>query len=144
MRMAESIHTLCSIELPAALESLPGFTAGITECAREAGFGEHKLSAMELALEETIVNIIKYSSSSPDSVITATCGTDDRDVFYITIIDSGPPFDPLKKDRPDTSAGIDDRPVGGLGIFFIKEMTDGVTYTREAGKNILTIKMKKQ
>lgn len=143
MRMAENIHTLCSIELPAALDSLPGFADRVTKCAREAGFGGHKLSAMELALEEAIVNIIKYSSSSPDSVIIVTCGIDDRDAFYITIIDSGPPFDPLKRDTPDTRAGIDDRPVGGLGIFFIKEMTDGVTYTREAGKNILTIEMKR-
>jgi anti-sigma regulatory factor (Ser/Thr protein kinase) len=139
--MAENIHTLCSIELPAVLDSLPGFADGVTRCAREAGFGEHKLSAIELALEEAIVNIIKYSSSSPDSVITATCGTDNSGVFYITIIDSGPPFDPLKKGTPDTGAGIDDRPVGGLGIFFIKEMTDGVTYTREGEKNILTIRM---
>ena len=142
--MAENIHTLVSIELPAVLESLPAFSARMMECAKEAGFKEHKLGAMELALEEAIVNIVKYSSSSPDSVITAKCGTDNSGAFYITIIDSGPPFDPLKRDTPDTSAGIDDRPVGGLGIFFIKEMTDGVTYTREAGKNILTIKMKKQ
>ncbi|OPY02035.1 MAG: Serine-protein kinase RsbW [Syntrophorhabdus sp. PtaB.Bin184] len=142
--MAENIHTLLSMELPAVLESLPAFSARITGCAKEAGFGERKLGAMELAVEEAIVNIVKYSSSSPDSVITATCGTDGSGAFYITIIDSGPPFDPLERDTPDTRAGIDDRPVGGLGIFFIKEMTDGVTYNREAGKNILTIKMKKQ
>lgn len=142
--MAENVHTLCSIELPAVLESLPGFVAGITRYAREAGFSEHRLGAMELAMEEAIVNIVKYSSTSPESVITITCATDDKEAFYITIIDNGPPFDPLKKDTPDTSAGIDDRPIGGLGIFFIKEMTDGVTYAREAGRNILTIKMKKQ
>lgn len=143
MRMADNIHILLTIELPAVLDSLPDFSERITQCAREAGFGDHKLGAMELAVEEAIVNIVKYSSSSPDSIITATCGIDANGVFYITIIDSGPPFDPLKRDTPDTSAGIDDRPVGGLGIFFIKEMTDGVTYAREAGKNILTIKMKR-
>lgn len=141
MKMAENVHTLASIELPAVLDSLPEFSACITRCAREAGFGEHKLGAMELAVEEAIVNIIKYSSSAPDSVITATCGIDGRGVFYIAIIDSGPAFDPLKRDTPDTKAGIDDRPVGGLGIYFIKEMTDGVTYAREGEKNILTIRM---
>ncbi|MDD3847269.1 MAG: ATP-binding protein [Syntrophorhabdaceae bacterium] len=142
--MAESTHTLCTIELPAALQSLPGFVAEINRCAREAGFSEHKLGAMELALEEAIVNIVKYSSASSDSVISIACTTDARGGFYITITDSGPPFDPLRKAAPDTDAGIDDRPIGGLGIFLIKEMTDGVTYAREGGKNILTIKMKKQ
>jgi serine/threonine-protein kinase RsbW len=142
--MAEKTQILSSIELPAVLGSLPGFLTGINRCAREAGFGEHRIAAMELAAEEAIVNIVKYSSSSPASVISATCDIDDSGVFSITIIDSGPAFDPLKRDAPDTGAGIDDRPVGGLGILFIKEMTDGVTYTREGGKNILTIKMKRQ
>jgi len=141
--MAENTHTLCHIELPAVLPSLPGFIAGIARCAREAGFSEHKIGAMELAAEEAIVNVVNYSSEKPGSMITVTCSTDSEEGFHISIIDSGPPFDPLRKDLPDTDAGIDDRPIGGLGIFLIKEMTDGVTYTRKEGKNILAITMKK-
>lgn len=66
-----------------------------------------------------------------------------KDDFTIDIIDGGPEFDPLAKDTPDTAADIDSRPIGGLGIFLIKEMTDGVSYTRKENRNILTITMKR-
>lgn len=143
MRMAEQTDTLCRIELPAALQSLPGFIAEVTRHARQAGFSEHKIGAMELALEETIVNIVNYSCKDPHSLITVTCSFDRDKEFHISIIDNGPPFNPLQKDVPDTDAGIDDRPIGGLGIFLVRELTDGVGYIRKDEKNILTITMKK-
>ena len=115
----------------------------VIECAAESGIGEHKLGAMELALEEAIVNIVKYSSATPDSVITVECDLKNEHEFTINIIDNGPEFNPLAKDTPDTAADVIDRPIGGLGIFFIKQMTDGVSYARESNQNILTIIMKK-
>ena len=141
--MTEKNSQLCRIQLPAELRSLPLFIERVIECAVKSGIGEHKVGAMELALEEAIVNIVKYSSTTPDSIITVECGLNNESEFTINIIDNGPEFNPLVKDPPDTDADIDDRPIGGLGIFFIKEITDGVTYTRTADENILTITMKK-
>ena len=142
--MADNLHILCSIELPATLESLSGFIHEITRCAREAGFGEHKAGVIELAVEEAIVNIIKYSYTADKGTISATCGEDSEGGFNIKIVDSGPPFNPLMKDTPDTEASIEDRAVGGLGIFFIKKMADSVDYRREDNKNILTITIYKK
>lgn len=141
--MTEQNRQLCRIQLPAELGSLPLFMERVIECAGESGIGEHKVGAMELALEEAIVNIVKYSSEAPESVITVECQLNDENEFTIDIIDDGPEFDPLVRSTPDTSADIDNRPIGGLGIFFIREMTDGVSYARKADKNILTITMKK-
>lgn len=141
--MTEKNNQLCRIQLPAELKSLPLFMERVIECAAGSGIGEHKVGAMELALEEAIVNIVKYSSSAPHSVITVECGLTSESEFTIKIIDDGPEFDPLERSAPDTDADINDRPIGGLGIFFIKEMTDGVTYTRQSNQNILTIVMKK-
>ena len=141
--MAEKPRQLCRIQFPAQLKSLPLFMERVIECARESGIGEHKVGSMELALEEAIVNIVKYSSNAPDSVITVECGLKNENEFRIDIIDDGPEFNPLDRDTPDTGTDINDRPIGGLGIFFIKEMTDGVSYTRKDNKNILTIIMKK-
>jgi serine/threonine-protein kinase RsbW len=141
--MSEKTPQLCHIALPAELRSLPLFMERVIECAGASGIGEHKLGAMELALEEAIVNIVKYSSHAPDNVITVECGLRNTSEFTIDIIDDGPEFNPLDRKAPDTQADINDRPIGGLGIFFIKEMTDGVSYTRKDNKNILTIIMKK-
>jgi serine/threonine-protein kinase RsbW len=141
--MTKKNNQPCRIQLPAELQSLPRFIEKIIEYAGKSGMGEEKIRAMELALEEAIVNIVKYSSNSPDSIITVECSMKAESDFLINIIDDGPEFDPLLKNAPDITADISYRPIGGLGIFFIKKMTDGVSYVRKDGKNILTITMKK-
>jgi sigma-B regulation protein RsbU (phosphoserine phosphatase) len=53
--------------------------------------------------------------------------------------DSGPPFNPLEWPDPDTKAAIEDRNIGGLGIYMVKKMTGQTSYERLDGKNLLTI-----
>lgn len=118
-------------------------TAALSECALSAGFSEHKIGALELAVEEAVVNIIKYSYKETGGTITVICSSDDVKSIRIDIIDDGPPFNPLTKDIPDTSSAIEDRAVGGLGIFFIKKMTDNVNYRRDENRNILSITIEK-
>ena len=59
--------------------------------------------------------------------------------FVVEIADSGIPFDVLSLPDPDTTAGIMDREIGGLGVYFIRKMTDEVSYRREEGRNILRV-----
>ncbi len=141
--MTEQDNQFCRIQLPAELQSLPTFIEKVIECADKSGIGEHKAGALELALEEAIVNIVKYSPAAPDNFITIECRVKNTDQFIIDITDNGPEFNPLVMGVPDTGANIEDRPIGGLGIFLIKEMTDGVSYTRKNNQNILTITLRK-
>jgi anti-sigma regulatory factor (Ser/Thr protein kinase) len=67
----------------------------------------------------------------------------DHDHFLIEIVDSGIPFDMTSLPDPDLAANVDDREIGGLGIFLIKKMVDEVKYGREAGRNILSLAIKK-
>ena len=53
----------------------------------------------------------------------------------LTTIDDGAPFDPTVQKAPDIEAGIDDRAIGGLGMFLVKEMTDAQRYARADGEN---------
>ena len=58
----------------------------------------------------------------------------------IEFIDQAPPFDPLSEmPVPDTSAGIEQRPIGGLGVFLVQEMMDENQYAREDSHNWLTL-----
>ena len=57
----------------------------------------------------------------------------------IEIIDCGIPFDPLTLPKPDVNAPIEDRKIGGLGIYMMRKLMDKVNYKREQGKNILTL-----
>ena len=58
----------------------------------------------------------------------------------ITFIDKGIPYDPLKQQDPNTKLPIEEREVGGLGIYMVKKTMDEVTYSYKDGQNILTIK----
>ena len=57
----------------------------------------------------------------------------------LTFIDSGVPYNPLKKDDPDTTLSAEDRKIGGLGIFLVKKSMDDMRYEFKDGKNILTL-----
>ena len=56
-------------------------------------------------------------------------------------MDDGPPFDPLARTDPDTSLELDERQPGGLGILLIKSLIDEVSYHREDGRNVLSLRI---
>ena len=63
----------------------------------------------------------------------------DDDTIEFTISDNGMEFDPTDRPEPDITSGVEDRPIGGLGIFLVKNIMDSVTYRREKGVNILKL-----
>lgn len=95
--------------------------------------------AIRLACEEIIVNIIHYAyPDHTDGYIDITI-TDDGKALYITVCDGGLPFNPLERQRPDTSRNPEDRAIGGLGIFLVRQMMDHVSYSYHYGENKLTL-----
>ena len=60
--------------------------------------------------------------------------------MIITFIDSGVPYNPLKKPDPDVTKDLEERELGGLGIFMVKKSMDDITYEYKEGQNILRIK----
>ena len=92
---------------------------------------------IHLACEEIIMNIVSY-----EGYIKIQIESDDK-AITISFIDSGVAFDPLAKEMPDTSIPLEDRDIGGLGIFLTQQTMDDVTYQRVDDKNILTIKKQK-
>lgn len=97
------------------------------------------ISRMRLVAEEALVNVINYAyeGAQGDIVIEASIMEDKS--FKIEISDKGIAFNPLEKDEPDLDVDIDDRQIGGLGIFMINEIMDDVSYRRESDQNILTM-----
>lgn len=87
--------------------------------------------AFTLALEELVANVFEHGAGG--SVFL--CIACDRDKLDAEVVDSGPAFNPLAADDPDIQAGIDERPVGGLGVFLVKRLMDRVHYRRSEGHN---------
>ena len=125
--------------LPAELESLEAFQEFVREGARSASLPEEKLWRLELALEEALVNVFRYAyppgRSGPVEVGWSVEATGR---LSVTIRDTGQPFDPLAREPPDLTSAIESRPEGGLGIYLLRQVTDGVAYRREEGMNQLT------
>jgi anti-sigma regulatory factor (Ser/Thr protein kinase) len=96
---------------------------------------------IDMAVEELFVNIAHYAYKGTvgDAVIIA--GPDPKSgILRITFRDWGIPFDPLAKTDPDISLSVEEREIGGLGIFMVKKSMDSVDYEYKDGHNILRIK----
>ena len=61
------------------------------------------------------------------------------DGLTMTIEDDGPPFDPLTVPSPDLTSSLAERPVGGLGVFLVRQVMDAVSYSRVGTRNRLTM-----
>jgi anti-sigma regulatory factor (Ser/Thr protein kinase) len=133
--------TLLTLVLPARLEHLGTFIAAVTEVAQAKGAGAKTVYNIELACEEALVNIINYAYPEATGNIELTCKHEGESLL-IEIVDTGMPFDVLSLTAPDTAAGIEERGIGGLGIYFMKKLMDEVTYRREGDKNILEMKVR--
>ena len=96
---------------------------------------------IELVVEEIFVNIAGYAYH-PETGPATFCieFTENPSAVLMTFIDSGKPYNPLEKTDPDTTLGIDERDVGGLGIFLVKKNVDELAYEYADGKNILRMK----
>ena len=142
--MADKVRPSPSLELPAVLESLPQFLEFLSLSAQEMGFDRKEINRIELAVEEAIVNIVRYAYGEESGKINVICRSEHNDALLVEIIDSGMPFNPLDAIKPDLDADIEDRLIGGLGIYLTEKLVDNIHYRREGNKNILTLILFKQ
>jgi serine/threonine-protein kinase RsbW len=126
------------LKLPAKLENLQSFMKQAASYAAELGFMQKRIREIELAVEETIVNICSYAYHDGVGDIELIC-RDEGCLFIIDIEDYGKPFDILSLPEPDVTVGIMERQVRGLGVLLIKKFMDEVYYHREADKNRLSL-----
>lgn len=120
----------------AEMEELSKIVDLVVTKAEEAGVHPKRIMHIQLGVEEAVVNIINYAYKVPPGELTVRTWVE-GDKFMVEFVDQGIPFDPLSLEEPDLKAEIEDRDVGGLGVFFIRRIMDEVYYLRENNKNIL-------
>jgi len=133
------MRVLSEIELPAKLESLHALNETVLNAARGHGFDEQTVSNIELVMEEALVNVFNYAYEHSAGNAKVVCFLDDNERFGVRIEDAGTPFDPLSLPQPDVAAELEDRAVGGLGVFLIRQLMEEVQYRREDDRNVLTM-----
>ena len=98
---------------------------------------------LDVAIDEIFGNIAYYAygDGSGNATVQIEMELDTRTVT-LTFIDQGVPYNPLENKEPDITLDIEDREIGGLGIFLVKKTMDEVSYKYAEGQNILTLKKK--
>jgi len=114
-----------------AAEAFEAFTAS----RRVPAPGRHRFL---LALDEILSNIIRHGRPQETGTIDLTFSME-ADVIEVEFVDSASPFNPLETPLPDTTAALEARQPGGLGIALVRAMMDEVRYERRDGRNVLTL-----
>ena len=93
---------------------------------------------INLALEEAVSNVMLYAYPGKSGQVLVECDKKEKQLIF-TISDSGVPFDPTQQEDPDVTQSAEERPIGGLGIFLVRQIMDDIRYERKDNKNILTL-----
>jgi anti-sigma regulatory factor (Ser/Thr protein kinase) len=111
----------------------------LEESMREYGLDSAVFMNLKLAVEETVVNIISYAYPGKKKERITIRLKHDTGRLTVVITDTGIAFDPTNSKKPDISLPLEERPIGGLGTFLVRQMMTDVSYTRSDNKNILTM-----
>ena len=122
------------------VEELDKLAAFVEEVASELGLEPELEMNLNLALEEVVSNVILYAYPKKEEGSVMIAANGDGKSLVFTITDKGKEFDPTKVEEADITLSAEDRQIGGLGIYIVKNIMNEVTYQRLEGKNILTLK----
>ena len=128
-----------TVDLRNRIDDLPKLTGMLAQCGERFGIPEPLIHQLELALDEIVTNVISYAYSDDAAhLIRVDVGVQDNEITAV-VEDDGVPFNPLERAAPVTTAAIEDRAIGGLGIHLVRELMDRVHYDRVGNRNRLTI-----
>ena len=128
------------IKVEGGLENLSIIGDFFTEVMTQIGAEEGDIFKVQLAVDEACTNIFEHAYSGKGGIVAISCELQDND-FVITLRDSGIPFDPSSVPPPDLEADLDERSIGGLGIFLMRKLMDDVSYNCDPEKgNELTLR----
>jgi len=128
------------LNISAAVENLDTVIGFVEEHLEEYGCPMKTQMQVALAVEEIYVNIANYAYNPEVGPATIQVEVHEEPLeVVITFVDNGKPYDPLAKEDPDITLSAEERDIGGLGIFLVKQTMDDVHYEYTEGRNILRI-----
>ena len=129
----------CSIELRYDFSELELLYEVVTRFLQTHGQTSKFINSVNLVLEEMVTNVIKYAEpKAGDPHVAVHLDLVSRQLT-VTLIDNGPAFNPLLHPDVDTTAPIEEREIGGLGIHLVKKLVDHIEYQRRDNQNQLTL-----
>lgn len=138
---AESARLHDSMTLAATDENIPKVTEFAEMKMQTAGVPVRTQMQINIAIDELFSNIAHYAYPQETGEATVDIDIDSaRRAVELTFRDRGIPYDPLAKEDPDVTGSVEEREIGGVGIFIVRQSMDEVSYEYEDGQNILRIR----
>jgi serine/threonine-protein kinase RsbW len=132
LSMTNDFAALCR-----AMEAVDAFLSG-GRVDDEAAY------TVRLAVEEVVTNVIKYAYADPGP---REIGLDvwlAPERVTVRVTDDGREFDPCAAPAPDLDVPLEEKTVGGVGIHLVKAMAESLEYVRAAGRNVLTVMVRRK
>jgi len=140
---AEKLEDKMFLEIENKVEEISKINALVDRACEEWGLNPANGHKINLALEEIVSNIINYGFADDVKHLISINIERLETAIRLTVEDEGAAFNPLDQEDPGSlDKPVEEREIGGLGIFFLKQFMDHLEYRREAGKNILIIEKK--
>ena len=131
---------MAQMTFPASLEYIEPATDFMNDILESAGCPMRTRMKLDIALDELMSNVAQYAYAPGTGDVTVSVEVvEEPKRAVVTLTDSGVPYDPLQKEDPDVTLSAEERGIGGLGIYIVKQSMDGMTYEYRDGQNVLTI-----
>jgi anti-sigma regulatory factor (Ser/Thr protein kinase) len=111
---------------------LPRAMAFVRGGGEAAGLPGVRLGELDLVVEELFVNVARYAGAG---TVELRYTVPEAGVLEVEMADDGRVFDPFTRPDPDLDLPLETRPVGGLGIFLVRRLTQSLRYSRDDGWN---------
>lgn len=133
------VKTKRSLELGAQRSLLEPLLDVVSRDLKDGACPEEKIEVVRICVEEIFINIASYAYPENDGAVQIEEEVESNTI-KILFADEGLPYNPLAKADPDITASAQEREIGGLGIFMVKQMSDEIRYEYKDGKNCLYMK----
>lgn len=133
-------YSKTKLTIDARVENLSAISDFIFSSAMQSDI-KQDINKMQLAVDEACTNIIKHAYSGQGGLITLYFERNENTAI-ITIQDQGKPFDPAAIPPPDLEAEVEKRQIGKLGLHFMRQLMDEISYSFDPEKGT-TLVMKK-
>lgn len=129
------------LTVEATPENIPVITAFVDELLEQYDCPMKAQAQIDIAIDELFGNIVRYAYHPEIGSATVQVEVMKEPLaVVITFIDQGKPYDPLAKEDPDVTLSAEEREIGGLGIYIVKQSMSEITYEYKDGRNILKIR----
>lgn len=132
--------TRCQLTITNQVDEISRLADFIDEIAQQANIDPALAMSLNLALEEAVTNVVLYAYPEGQAGTVDINAEVADGLLTFVVTDSGKAFDPTTQvAEADITLSAEQRPIGGLGVFLVKQIMDTVSYRRADGKNILTL-----